>query len=195
MKFLGRGAILGLALVAVFAIGLTTNVIQLGIPLNAQSDDLGYASCSFAGFLPTAEGVEYRSSTPAGSAAQQADYRPITEDFGGTLLCPLNLPHGAELRRVSFDLYSASQTGVSELVDCFFKRQQIVNTFSTPRAETIVQVGGTPVFNRTQRSGTVISGNNSIVDNANYSYYVSCSIPQNDADIGVVGAVVEYAED
>ena len=187
----GRGAIIAVALVAVFAIGISTNIIQIGIPLNAQETNLGYASCSFAGFLPSVDNVSYRSNTPPGSTAPQADYRPLEALFGGTVLCPIQLPHGAEMQRVNFDFFSSTATGLSARVDCFLKREQIVNTFLTPQAVNIAQAQSTPVLGRTTVSA-VVSPSDAFVDNANFAYYLSCSIPSNETDVGVVGANVEF---
>ena len=193
MTIKGRGAIIALALIAVFAIGISTNVIQIGIPLQAQETSLGYASCSFAGFLPSVDNVGYRSNTPPGSTTPQADYRPLDALFGGTVLCPIQLPHGANMLRANFDFFSSTATGLSARVDCFLKREQIVNTFLTPQSVNIGQAQSTPVLGRTTVSA-VISPNDSLVDNANFAYYLSCSIPSNETDVGIVGGNVEYSE-
>jgi len=194
MKLLGRGAMLGLAFAVIIAIGLTTNVIQFGIPLNAQTTGAEYYSCSFAGFLPSNSGTNYQSTTPAGSGAPAADYRPVEDLFGGTLLCPVNLPHGAVVRTVTFDLFSSTTTGLFEGVDCFMRREQVVNTFGTPRSEIMTQVGNIRVLGRTVDSNTVVGSELATIDNANYTYYLSCAIPQNETDVGIVGATIEYTQ-
>lgn len=176
---------------AFLSLGIVFVALLTSLPQVASSVSSSYFSCPLSSFFPDNSASGYLSRTPAGSNSAFGDYRNLSSQFGGNLLCSLNLPHGSQIKNVTYDFYSNTDTGLPVSVDCYLKRLQLDVLGSAPTATNITSALNIRVLGRTQWTSQV-NLNDAKVDNQLFSYYLSCSFPANNIDAGLVGAVVEY---
>jgi len=122
------------------------------------------ASCAGLDFYPTDSDSAY---TNLGSAR----YRPDNSGTG-VFRCDPGLPTGAKVKKVQFTLDSFAT------YQCLYRRSGLTaagaESYDTIGQVSISSTGGVP----TRLSTTTIT--NGTIDNANYGYWLECSLPAND---------------
>jgi hypothetical protein len=134
------------------------------------------ATCAGSGFLPVDDGLAYGTD---------ASLR-FSQTAGGVFRCSASLPDGASVTAVRF---SVEDSVAANIGPCRMVRTSLVSSIG---AETVMadagSTSGTP--GGTRLSDTSVASPN--IDNANFAYFLTCTIGGTDNQVGVYGASIAY---
>jgi hypothetical protein len=151
----------------------------------------GYASCHYSAFLPAVDaGSSYRLYEGGGPSGTPTTIRAGTEVGDHELWCAVDLPHGAQVVRLSALVFDNSP--LSEVAACRLHRAP-ARLGSAPES-VLATTGGT---GEAAQPGlvelTTTSIGDPVVDLGNYHYAVACTHGYlTEGVTGIAGATVEY---
>jgi len=177
----GRTLVVGLVAGALIGLAGSTWLLRGAPTAEAATTYTRSASCAGLDFYPTDSATSYDNDGTV--------RRRTASDGTGTFRCDPGLPTGAVVQKVQFTLRWDGPPG--SVWQCQLRRSGLTPA-TADTASTIAHVpdpGGSVNGIQFRQSSSAIT--NGVIDNANYGYWLECTIPDYYGS-GIYGADVIY---